>query len=129
MIGVNGRGHVKVWLNDNFAENHPVDERPSLYMTSHGEAKERGNREELLMLQELLGVVEEKCENGRFPEEFRSRIYGKGNFVDAYNEIEAFSRERAIEVPASIDVGRLSSSQAKSKSSLMPSLPFITSQY
>lgn len=96
MIGVNGRGHVKVWLNENFAENHPVDERPFLYMTSHGEAKERGNKEELLMLQELLGVVEEKCENGRFPEEFRSRIYSKGNFIDAYNEIEAYSRERAI---------------------------------
>lgn len=33
MIGVNGKGHVKVWLHENFAENHPVDERPNLYMT------------------------------------------------------------------------------------------------
>jgi hypothetical protein len=48
------------------------------------------------MVQELLGVVEEKCENGRFPEEFRGRIYGKANFIDAYNEIDAYSRERAI---------------------------------
>lgn len=129
MIGVNGKGHVKVWLNENFAENHAVDERPSLYMASHGEAKGRSSKEELLMLQELLGVVEEKCENGRFPEEFRGRIYGKANFIDAYNEIETYSRDRAIDVPASIEVGRLSSSQAKSKTSLVPSLPFVTSQY
>lgn len=72
------------------------------------------------MLQGLLGLVEEKCESGRFLEEFRSRIYGKANFIDAYNEIEAYSRDRAIDVPANIDVGGLNTSLTKSKSSLLP---------
>jgi len=34
MVGVNTEGVVKVWLNENFALNHPTSERPSLQITS-----------------------------------------------------------------------------------------------
>ena len=47
----------------------------------------KSSREELIMLQNLLNVIEEKCEGGRFPEDFRAKIYAKSNFVDAYNQV------------------------------------------
>ena len=33
MIGFNSEGHVKVWLTENFAENHPGEERIALQVT------------------------------------------------------------------------------------------------
>jgi hypothetical protein len=33
MMGLNPSGQVKVWLNDNFAENHPPHEKPLLQIT------------------------------------------------------------------------------------------------
>ena len=33
MIGINNQNEVKVWLNENFAENHPVAEKPFLQTT------------------------------------------------------------------------------------------------
>jgi hypothetical protein len=35
MIGVNTRGEPRVWLNENYAENHPVFERPILQAINH----------------------------------------------------------------------------------------------
>jgi hypothetical protein len=39
MIGINLKGKVKVWLNENFANNHPCDEKPMLQMTCANEMK------------------------------------------------------------------------------------------
>jgi hypothetical protein len=31
MIGINNDGEIKVWVNPDFAENHPLTERPLLF--------------------------------------------------------------------------------------------------
>lgn len=36
------------------------------------------------MLDNILKVIENKTEQGRFPEDFKTRIYKQDNFVDAY---------------------------------------------
>lgn len=46
------------------------------------------------MVQNIVDVIEEKCEEGRYPEDFRQRIHKKTNFVDAYNEIEQYTNEK-----------------------------------
>lgn len=61
MIALNSKGAVRVWLNENFADNHPVDEKPHLQMVCVDEGKLKSSREELIMLQNLLNVIEEKC--------------------------------------------------------------------
>ena len=33
LIGINNQNEVKVWLNENFAENHPILEKPFLQTT------------------------------------------------------------------------------------------------
>jgi hypothetical protein len=35
MIGINSRGEPKVWLNENYAENHPTFEKQMLQAASH----------------------------------------------------------------------------------------------
>jgi hypothetical protein len=71
------------------------------------------------MLQNLLNVIEEKCEDGRFPEEFRGKIYSKSNFLDAYNQVELFSRDYNLNIPASI-VPSLSHTSTSNSISLQP---------
>jgi hypothetical protein len=67
------------------------------------------------MLQNLLSVIEEKCEKGRFPEDFRSKIYGKSNFVDAYNQIETYCGDKCLQIPDRII---LNSSQSNTSNSI-----------
>jgi hypothetical protein len=45
MIGINPKGMVKVWLNENFADNHPSDEKPMLQMTCANEMKLKMSRQ------------------------------------------------------------------------------------
>jgi hypothetical protein len=33
MIGINNDGEIKVWVNPDFAENHPLTERPLLFIS------------------------------------------------------------------------------------------------
>ena len=40
MIGVNTKGEVKVWVNQNYAYNHPAQERPILQTTLMTPAEE-----------------------------------------------------------------------------------------
>jgi hypothetical protein len=88
-------------------------------MSCANESKLKASRQELIMLQNLLNVIEEKCEDGRFPEEFRGKIYSKSNFLDAYNQVELFSRDYNLNIPASI-VPSLSHTSTSNSISLQP---------
>jgi hypothetical protein len=58
MLGINSEGNLKVWCNEDFAENHPAIERPFLQTTTKYEG---GSSEERDMLRNLFSVVEERC--------------------------------------------------------------------
>ena len=50
MIGLNNRGHVKVWLNENFPNNHPTHEKPMLQITTSNLYRTKASQDELEML-------------------------------------------------------------------------------
>jgi hypothetical protein len=54
------------------------------------------------MVKQLLSIVEGRCSE-RFPKDFRSRVYSRNNFTDAYNEIGHYCHSNNIEVPGKID--------------------------
>ena len=88
MIGINNEGHVKVWSNSNFAENHPTHEKPVLQTTGNVEASMSGNSTEKEMVENVIEVIEERCEEGRYPADFRERIKRNSvTFDDAQDEI------------------------------------------
>lgn len=37
MLGINGVGDLKIWLNENFANNNPSHEKRVLYTTANNE--------------------------------------------------------------------------------------------
>ena len=34
MITLDSKGKVKVWCNENFGETHPLDQKPTLYIST-----------------------------------------------------------------------------------------------
>jgi len=54
------------------------------------------------MLQNLVNLVESKCQFGRFPEDFRQQIYSQRSFNDAYMFIENYSRQRNVMIPPNL---------------------------
>ena len=60
MIGFNSECHVKVWLTENFAENHPGEERIALQVTKADKFLESSHIEENSMLDNLLDVIAQK---------------------------------------------------------------------
>jgi hypothetical protein len=95
MVGLNPQGQVRVWLNENFADNHPPTERPMLQVTAANTYKLTSEKEEERMVQSVVRLVEQKCEGGQFPEEIRYRLR-KTTFVDAYHEIEMYCQDRSL---------------------------------
>lgn len=72
MIGINNNGNIKVWANENFAKNNPTFERLNL-KTSAVYDDEVNTQED--MVKNVISVIEERCEEGRYPLQFRDRIY------------------------------------------------------
>jgi hypothetical protein len=70
MIGVNTKGNVKVWLNENFASNHPASERPSLEITVSAAHRSSASKEEAFFVRNLIEIVRAKLEERKFPAEF-----------------------------------------------------------
>lgn len=84
MMGVNPDGEVRVWLNDNFALNHPSSEVPDLQITSTNEYRSAAELVEKTMVHDVTRVIEAKTEKGRFPSDFSKAIYAQPTFADAY---------------------------------------------
>lgn len=108
MVGLNPQGQVRVWLNENFADNHPPTERPMLQVTAANTYKLTSEKEEERMLQSVVRLVEQKCEGGQLPEEIKYRLARKSTFVDAYHEIELYCQDRNLEIPDRLSCNSLS---------------------
>ena len=44
------------------------------------------------MVHDIIGVIEERCEEGRYPQDFRQRIYNCNTFTSAQDEAEKYSK-------------------------------------
>lgn len=83
LIGFNNQGECKVWINEDFANNHPSYPRRRL-MTTRTDTNEylAGSKNSLKtsidesdMVQDVVDTVENYSEEGRFPEPFATRIH------------------------------------------------------
>jgi hypothetical protein len=81
MLGLNSKGHLKVWLNEYFAENHPVEEQPLLQVTATAQHQWSASREESVMVKRVLAVIEGKCQEGHYPKDFKEKIESRNTFV------------------------------------------------
>lgn len=54
---------------------------------------------EATMVQEVVEIVEKKCEGGHFPPDFRARIQDRPTFEEAYMEIEQYCGARNMNIP------------------------------
>ena len=61
MIGFNTNGETKVWVNENFGKNHPVNYREQ---DGNDLTNLRSANNEQRMVQNIINVVERKCERG-----------------------------------------------------------------
>lgn len=114
MIGFNSQGQAKVWVNEDFAQNHPSAPRRRLHST-RPDAREflegrYGNQQpvsvdEADMVRDVINTVQNYSEQGRFQEPFASRINQNGlSFNDARRLThEAISQSREP-VPNRIDL-------------------------
>ena len=82
MIGINKYGDLKIWCNENWAKNHPEQERTFVNaINSNEEVMENSNEQE--MVRNIIDVIEERCEEGRYPPEFRTKIQSQPSFLAA----------------------------------------------
>jgi hypothetical protein len=92
LIGVNSENKIRVWVNENWALNHPSHQIVKL-TTASGEIPPE-LRDEREMVMNLLQVIEEKTENGRFPQQFGEGAYASGvNFWEAKKYVAKFIQE------------------------------------
>lgn len=92
MIGINRDGSLKVWCNENWARNDPEHEKTFLQTTSVDE-EVRENNTEAEMIENILDVIEERCEEGRYPLNFKEKFLAQCNsFKSAQNEVQMFSK-------------------------------------
>lgn len=66
MVGLNKEGCVKVWLNENFAANHPEVERPLLEITASSAHKSSASKEESAFVKNIVELVRGRMEERRF---------------------------------------------------------------
>jgi hypothetical protein len=114
MIGFNNQGECKVWVNENFANNHPSYPRGNLVSTrsdSHDFLAGKYSNivpiggDEGTMVQDVVNTVEDYCEEGRFPEPFASRIHQPNlSFNDARRIIGDTIAEGRIPVANRVDL-------------------------
>lgn len=96
MIGVNNENSVKVWLNENFAQNHPVSEKPFLQITS-SDVYSSAISSEASMVRSIIDIVESKCQDGKYPPSFGEQIRRASvTFEDAQDAIADYSKENRI---------------------------------
>lgn len=116
MIGFNPEGRCKVWVNENFANNHPSHPRRVLQSTLEDskeflEGRHRGGypvgTDESDMVQDVVDVVESHCEEGRFPEPFATQIRQKNlTFAEARRLIHEASLNSKYPIPDRVDLFR-----------------------
>ena len=114
MIGFNNQGEAKVWVNENFALNHPSYPRRRLAST-RSDAQQflegrYGNQlpvsvDEAEMVQDVVDTVENYCEEGRFPEPFASRIHQRNlSFAEARRLLNDEISQSKVPVPNRVDL-------------------------
>ena len=101
MMGLNNQGELHVWLNENFADNNPALEKGILYTAETDKLNEVNTEGE--MINNILKVVEDKCEEGKFPQKFSEIIYTRNNkFNDAIDAVDSYIESNSILVPSKI---------------------------
>ena len=102
MIGFTNEGEARVWHNENFGKNYPYHEKRTLQSTRIDESFKFDTDfvplEEIEMVRNIINVVEDRCEEGQFPEDFRERIRQNIGFTDARRIIreELNNSERVV---------------------------------
>lgn len=139
MIGVNNNGEVKVWLNENFAENHPAFEKPVLQTTLTSMDSYMTPSSESQMVRSVIDIIEDKCENGRFPNDFRDRLHKNSRtFDEAINVTENYIKSGGVFVPDRINMvgiedtnigARSSTSGARQISTFQSGVPLASTTY
>lgn len=113
MIGYTPEGYAKVWVNEDFSNNHPAFPRRTLESTleeptSFLEGKQRNpltGNDEADMVENVIDVVANHCEDGRYPEPFRSQIHQKNySFRETRRFIKQYSLDNNIFVPDRVDI-------------------------
>ena len=51
------------------------------------------------MVRQIIDVIEERCEQGRYPPELRNRLHMCKNFLTAQTEVEEFASKYQMNVP------------------------------
>ena len=84
MIGYNNDGNTRVWINENFGRNHPVTSKDhdSNDLTAIKSASEER------MVNNIINVIERKCERGQFPEPYRRDLFRSTSFSDTLRFIQ-----------------------------------------
>lgn len=83
MIGYNRHGEAKVWVNENFADNHPQHRMPNLLRTQDFDTLNPNNKnliirndDETAMVENIVNVVGDHCEEGQWREPFKHEVRG-----------------------------------------------------
>ena len=78
MIGFTPEGEARVWHNENFGMNYPHHQKRTLQSTmideTHRYDSDYAALEEVEMVRNIVNVIEDRNEQGQFPEPFRSVI-------------------------------------------------------
>ena len=100
MIGFDNQGQTKVWINENFGRNHPVNykDHDSADLTTL-----RSANNEQRMVHNIINVVERKCEKGEFPEPFRQDVYKNTTF----NDLSSFIYRAGVVAPQALEENRV----------------------
>lgn len=102
MLGLNNQGDLHVWLNENFADNNPSLEKGILYTTSTNDHL-KGVGTEGEMIRNILQLIEEKCETGKYPQDFSQQIYSRNTkFEDTIDALDSYIEKRNILIPTKI---------------------------
>lgn len=115
MIGFTPEGEARVWVNNNFADNHPVNRRPFLKTTTdEGQEFYKGDKkiippcsDESDMVQNIVDVVGEHCQEGTFPQPFLSEVRNPAlGFSEARSLITQTVTNNNLFMPYSVDLIR-----------------------
>jgi hypothetical protein len=110
MIGFTPEGETRVWVNSDFKQNHPSQRTHFLKTTSDEEPRTVDNSrsvdtEEALMVQNIVNVVGNHCQNGKFPEPFCSRILNPTlSFQEARSMITKTVSDSNVYFPDHLDL-------------------------
>lgn len=110
MIGFNRQGEAKVWVNENFANNHPSNRLAHLESTTSRDLLDPKNKnvfftnsDEAAMVENIANVVGDHSEDGRWREPFRSEVRGLG-FREARNLIHDTAAREHVFIPDRVDL-------------------------